>query len=240
MRTNQFVPTPQQWQQYRRLSAAGCPIDWNSLAEPCFPLRVRQQAAALGTELLPLPGGTMMVCRLSILASVRFRLKGIRLQANWLPSSLGWPNYCSCHAKHCFHDCCGGDVRLAPGGLLTKLYWGPLKRGDEVSGYLAYILRGVVPPSAGRKLEASLLLTDELDRHYPYGLVLENSQRITGDGDAYCCFYSKNEIQTEIEQREAEKRIAEQRALALASRATKGSSLAAIIDRFIESEVSGN
>jgi hypothetical protein len=211
MPTNPFTPTPHEWQTYRRLSAAGFPIDWNSLHEPCFPLRVRQEPAALGTEILPIPGGTALVCRLSILAAVRFRLTEISLQANWSPSSLQRPEFCDLHHQSCFHNCCKGDVRLDPAGMLTNLFHRPLNRGEEVKGYLA-VMRGVVPASAGQKLELTLHLRDELHRSYPYGLSLDNSQCIAGNGDEYCRFHSAAQIQAEIERRETEKRIAEQRA----------------------------
>ena len=228
MPANQSTPTLQQWQTYRRLRAAGCPTEWNFPNEKCFPLDVRQEPAALGTELLPILGGTAVIGRISILASVAFKLTGISVEANWAQAPMLWPTYCDRHHRHCYHDCCGGDVRLFPGGTLRHLCGRTLQRGQEVNGYFAFALGNTVPKSTGQKLDASLILSDELGRSYPYSLTLDNGQSITANGDEYCLFVSAAQIQGEVELR-----AAEQRGLEASRTAARDPNFGPIIDKLL-------
>ncbi|MGA3316600.1 MAG: hypothetical protein ABSC64_09205 [Candidatus Korobacteraceae bacterium] len=74
MKTEKMPTTPHQWHLFRRLEAAGCPIDWDGLAEPCSPLRVIHEPAALGTEIFPLGDRTALVFRVRIIAPVPFTI----------------------------------------------------------------------------------------------------------------------------------------------------------------------
>jgi len=115
------------------------------------------------------------------------------------------------------------DLRTA--GCGENLF---LSRNQEVNGYFAFTLGDTVPPNAGQKLQATLLLSDELDRSYPYSLRLDNSQCIAGNGDEYCRFHSAAQVRTEIGQREAERRVSD------ASRAAAGDpNFGALVDKLI-------
>jgi hypothetical protein len=178
-----------EWQLLRRLDAAGCAINWNQVEEPCYPLSIIHQPAALGTEILPAGKHTGLAFRLRITASVGIRISGIKLETDWIQGQLVW---LSGQPEYQFRNCCGGEVRFGQWSLLNRrIREGlTLKRGESVSGYLAFILSNVVPLGAGGKLSATLLCEDQFGRSYPYSLELDNSQTISGAGDTYCQFVS--------------------------------------------------
>jgi hypothetical protein len=195
--TEKITTTTHQWQLLRRLEAGGCQLAWEYFAEPCEPLQIVQEPPALGTELFPLGGRTGLAFRLRIRSSVSFNISGIRLQADWITRSLTGVNYCQQHRKYCFHDCCNGEVRIESvlnNRLCKEL---PLKWGDLLSGCLALTLNEIVPASLGRQLPATLWFYDAFNRAYPYSVMINNSQQITGSGDGHCVFVSAAELEQE-------------------------------------------
>lgn len=187
--------TPHQWHLFRRLEAAGCPIDWDGLAEPCSPLRVIHEPAALGTEIFPLGDRTALVFRVRIIAAVPFTISWIGLSTDWPRESLSLLG--TQDNAGCFRTCCGGEVRLAARGLLnSRIRHRVLRRGEWISGYIA-LLSGAAAPPCSKKREATLWILDPFDRSYPYDLVLDNSQQIAGDGDNECRFLTADQLAQE-------------------------------------------
>jgi hypothetical protein len=117
----------------------------------------------------------------------------IKLDTDWIQGQLVW---LSDRHENQFRNCCDGEVRFGPWSLLNRrIREGlTLKRGESVSGYLAFILGKVVPLSAGGKLSATLWCEDQFGRSYPYSLEFDNSQMISGAGDTYCQFVSAAQL----------------------------------------------
>jgi hypothetical protein len=192
------MTTPHEDRLLRRLASAGCPINWEELAEPCSPLRIIHEPAALGTELFPLGDRIGLACCLRITASVPFTITAISLGTGVTRGSLTWLTYCEQHGKYCFHDCCKGDVRIAADGVLNRRIMRGLrlKRGESVRGYIALILsEGMSPNDMVQK--ATLRIHDQFDKSYPYRFELDASQQITGRGDRNCYFISAAELEQE-------------------------------------------
>ncbi len=230
MKTEKMPTTPHQWHLFRRLEAAGCPIDWDGLAEPCSPLRVIHEPAALGTEIFPLGDRTALVFRVRIIAAVPFTISWIGLSTDWPRESLSLLG--TQDNAGCFRTCCGGEVRLAARGLLnSRIRHRVLRRGEWISGYIA-LLSGAAAPPCSKKRQATLSILDPFDRSYPYDLVLDNSQQIAGDGDNECRFLTADQLaQERAAYLEAEAAKVQQDA-ELKSRPKK-SALIEVIDRMI-------
>jgi hypothetical protein len=200
MKTEKMPSTPHQWQLFRRLQAAGCPVNWDNWEEPCHPLHMVHEPCALGTELFPLEEYTGLAFRLRITAAVGFTISKLTIAFNWSHEPILWLNDCKRHERYCLHNCCQGEVRLVSSNVLNHRIHGlTLKRDQSVSGYLALILDQVVPTSAGSQLEATLSFEDPLGRSYPYSLLLNNTQQITGSGDGYCRFLTADQLAQERE-----------------------------------------
>lgn len=186
-----------EWQILKRLDAAGCPIPWDELEEPCCPLRVHQEPPALGTELFALSEKRMaLAVRLRIIASRRFSSQRIALQTNWIQGTL---TSLLVEDGVASFPCSGGEVRFAAAGLLNgRLTSGyPSKTGRMVWGYLVGVMDQPPIPPSEKSLPATLVIYDQWDRSYPYHLDLVNTQRITGHGDEDCCFVSASQPEQE-------------------------------------------
>lgn len=201
MNTEKMPATTHQWQLLRRLHRAGCPVNWDGLEEPCYPLRIVHEPAALGTELFPLGERTGIAFRIRITAAVGLTISRLSMSADWLHVPVHWPDYCTRHKCYCFHNCRQGEVRFGTSeGLFVPNRWicgRALKRNQWASGYLALILDEVVP-STGGQLETTLWLQDQLGKSYPYNVVLNNTQEIRGSGDQHCRFLTADELAQEI------------------------------------------
>jgi len=244
METEKMPSTPHQWQLFRRLHAAGCPVNWDNWAEPCHPLHMVHEPCALGTELFPLEERTGLAFRLRITAAVGFTVSELAMAGNWLHGPMHWLNYCERHERYCLHNCCQGEIRFS-NVLNSSIQCGlALKRDQSVSGYVAVILDKVVPTSAGSQLELTLSFVDPLGRCYPYSLLLNNAQQIKGRGDGYCRFLTANELAEEREAQLAAQAAKARRAAELQNQPKK-SGLADAIDRELlkmrrETEATGN
>jgi hypothetical protein len=192
--------TPHEYHLLRRLDAAGCPVNLDRLAQPCHPLQIIQEPAALGRELFPLGDQTGLAFRVRITASVPFSISGIVFQTDWAPGEITWLDFCNQHRAYCFHGYRNGDVRIASHRVLNPKFdsYLRLKAGEWVSGYMALTLNEVVPPRH-KTPKATLLICDQFDNRYPYDFVFENSQRMKRTSDTDCNFISRAELDRERE-----------------------------------------
>ncbi len=185
---------PRQWQIIRRLHAVGCPLEDDlRTGGPTHPLRVIQETSNLGTDLLPMSSGMGLVLKLRIVASVRITICRFDLQADWLKTPITWVDVCSQHStnrSYCLHGTSRGDLKVKweEGlnhrigiSLAASIYpgipdGGVLKRFSEIRGFLIGTFPGTLPATTGRKLEATLYVTDLMGEEYPYSVVIENTQ----------------------------------------------------------------
>ena len=186
MKTPKNQISLQEWHLFHRLEAAGCPV-----SHPCYPLQVAHEPSALGTDIFPLGTSTGLAIHVRLAAAAPFTIRRIDLESRWVHTATKMLDSCPTHPGcNWFHDCCGGDVHfrdyaLIPLGLETHVAW---KEGEERSRYLVACLPEVVPASAGAQLEATLLIHDAFGGSHPHSFMLDNSQRVTNTGDAYCHF----------------------------------------------------
>jgi hypothetical protein len=194
--------TAHEYHLLRRLDAAGCPVNLDRLAQPCHPLQIIHEPAALGRELFPLGDQTGLAFRVSITAAVPFTISGIVFRTDWAPGGMEitWSNFCNQHHAYCFHGYRNGDVRIASDRVLNLKFGSNLrfKAGECVSGYIALNLNEVVLPR-DKKPKATLLICDQFDKRYPYDFVFENSQRMKSTSDTDCNFISRAELDRERE-----------------------------------------
>jgi len=186
---------PAQWQILRRLQAVGCPLDYEELPEPTYPLRVRCATSAFGTHLFSLPSGMGIIVPLQIIASAPITINRFDLRADWLRNPVTWVSQCRQHWGnfkwyYCLHGTPHGDLqfkwetalnhRTGNAGESKRLspfiQDGVLKRGAEMKGSLVGTFPDTLPVSIGPKLAATLNIEDLFGKKYPYSVVLENKQ----------------------------------------------------------------
>lgn len=164
---------PKQRQIFRRLDAAGCPIDWEHL-RTAYPLQVETIGSNLPTNVFPIPDATGIVLPVEIVLSAPLLIGGHELRADWLPQSLSWLNACDQHSdSYCFHEC---DLQI---DYIWVFNWfllkpGLLKRGSVTRGFLIGKFPGTLPSTAGAKLEATLLIHDLSGDEYPFPVSIDN------------------------------------------------------------------
>lgn len=173
---------PNQWEVFRRLRSAGCPVDLEHLPLPSYPLSVSNLDNNLSTGIYPLPGATGIVLALRIVATSRLTITYLGLRANWLSQPVSWLERCPRHPRayetyYCFHDCAYGYFRMASSSVLNWLQnFGTLKPGVRLFGCLMGVFSGVLPATAPEKLEATLVVRDLAGDEHPFQVWIANTK----------------------------------------------------------------
>ncbi len=165
-----------QWRMFRRLEAAGCPLDLEHLPLPWYPLEVRTVPSDLPTNIFPMVGSTGIALPLAILVRQPFVIRNFTLAVDWILQPVYWIPSCAQHEAYCFHQCVYGD-RKFDRALNDYAYvrW-LLKRGMELRGCLLGTFSGSLPETAPAKLEATLWIRELSGKEYPFAVSVDNTK----------------------------------------------------------------
>ena len=169
-----------QYEIFRRLEAAACPLDWSCLSVPERPFRVAPGTSSFLSHIIPLQSVTGILLPLRILVpGVGTSVRPLRLHADWLTQPVLWVRYCRDHHGYCLGSftCKSSSVVIGP----DDGFW---VRGIR-EGYLMGTVSEVLPGMEKAVLRATLYLGDEFGHELPFAVTLVNNaaQLPTGAAD---------------------------------------------------------
>jgi len=168
---------PEQWEIFRRLRSAGCPVDLEHLPQAWSPLLVSSGTSGWPTDLFPMPETTGILLPVIIRAHRRLVIADFALTADWLTQPVSWLGRCDQNHERCysFHSCRYGPVRLNSEMVLNwYLPFRALSGGSRTTGLLMGSFPEILPSTAPETLEATLSIRDLAGDEYRFRLELKN------------------------------------------------------------------